>query len=313
MLILIGIVGEPDGEYLKVTGFKIYDLNIWESSIVSKDEAIDYDIIGLDYSFRDCIYYRIYNSYGLHNYYGLAFFKDNKKEYAETSGLPIFDTSGKLVKNDLIENLLIVDLWELYPVNLSIDLVTGKSSLCAKYNSEYELKTYELEVYEDYSDRLHEFVKNFYGYTEFFDGCFCIGDKAVISKNSKTYIDVILPSNITELHILERDLDNISIVVPANIKLIHVENSFYIPEFKMYVSKDIDISLLLNFLIREADIGGLEVVQPFNYFKITDKDTLEYLSKKNKAFIDKLESSDSLKLPDIIKDSQDLGVKIEMY
>ena len=81
----------------------------------------------------------------------------------------------------------------------------------------------------------------------------------------------------------------------------------------MYVSKDIDISLLLNFLIREADIGGLEVVQPFNYFKITDKDTLEYLSKKNKAFIDKLESSDNLKLPDIIKDLQDLGVKIEMY
>ena len=306
MFILIGIVGGSDGKYLKVTGYKIYDLNSWESSIVSKDEAIDYDIIGLDY--YECIYYQIYNSS-----YGLAFFKDNKKEFAETSTLPIFDTSGKLVKNDLIENLLIVDLWELYPVNLSIDLVTGKSSLCAKYNSEYELSTYELEVYEDYSDRLHEFVKNFYGYTEFFDGCFCIGDKAVISKNSKTYTDVILPSNITELHILERDLDNISIVVPANIKLIHVENNFYIPEFKMYVSKDIDISLLLNFLIREADIGGLEVVQPFNYFKITDKDTLEYLSKKNKAFIDKLESSDNLRLPDIIKDLQDLGVKIEMY
>ena len=305
MFILIGIVGEPDGEYLKVTGFKIYDLNSWESSIVSKDEAIDYDIIGLDY--YDCIYYQIHNSS-----YGLAFFKDNKKEFAETSTLPIFDTSGKLVKNDLIENLLIVDLWELYPVNLSIDLVTGKSSLCVKYNSD-ELSTYELEVYDDYSDRLNEFVKNFYGYTEFFDGCFCIGDKAVISKNSKTYIDVILPSNITELHILESGLDNISIVIPVNIKLIHVENNFYIPEFKMYVSKDIDISLLLNFLIREADIGGLEVVQPFNYFKITDKDTLEYLSKKNKAFIDKLESSDSLKLPDIIKDLQDLGVKIEMY
>ena len=305
MFILIGIVGEPDGEYLKVTGFKIYDLNSWESSIVSKDEAIDYDIIGLDY--YDCIYYQIHNSS-----YGLAFFKDNKTEYAETSILPIFDTSGKLVKNDLIENLLIVDLWELYPVNLSIDLVTGKSGLCVKYNSDV-WSTYELEVYEDYSDRLHEFAKNFYGYTEFFDGCFCIGDIAVISKNSKTYTDVILPSNITELHILERDLDNISIVVPANIKLIHVENNFCIPEFKMYVSKDIDISLLLNFLIREADIGGLEVVQPFNYFKITDKDTLEYLSKKNKAFIDKLESSDSLKLPDIIKDLQDLGVKIEMY
>lgn len=305
MFILIGIVGEPDGEYLKVTGFKIYDLNSWESSIVSKDEASDYDIIGLDY--YDCIYYQIYSSS-----YGLAFFKDNKKEFAETSILPIFDTSGKLVKNDLIENLLIVDLWELYPVNLSIDLVTGKSGLCVKYNSD-ELSTYELQVYDDYSDRLNEFVKNFYGYTEFFDGCFCIGDKAVISKNSKTYKDVILPSNITELHILGMDLDNISIVVPANIKLIHVENNFYIPEFKMYVSKDIDISLLLNFLIREADIGGLEVVQPFNYFKITDKDTLEYLSKKNKAFIDKLESSDSLKLPDIIKDLQDLGVKIEMY
>lgn len=305
MFILIGIVGEPDGKYLKVTGFKIYDLNSWEYSIVSKDEASDYDIIGLDY--YECIYYQIYNSS-----YGLAFFKDNKKEFAETSTLPIFDTSGKLVKNDLIENLLIVDLWELYPVNLSIDLVTGKSGLCVKYNSDV-WSTYELEVYEDYSDRLHEFVKNFYGYTEFFDGCFCLGDKAVISKNSKTYKDVILPSNITELHILERDLDNISIVVPANIKLIHVENNFYIPEFKMYVSKDIDISLLLNFLIREADIGGLEVVQPFNYFKITDRDTLEYLSKKNKAFIDKLESSDSLKLPDIIKDLQDLGVKIEMY
>lgn len=298
MFILIGIVGEPDGEYLKVTGFKIYDLNSWESSIVSKDEAIDYDIIGLDY--YDCIYYQIHNSS-----YGLAFFKDNKKEFAETSTLPIFDTSGKLVKNDLIENLLIVDLWELYPVNLSIDLVTGKSGSCVKYNSDV-WSTYELEVYEDYSDRLHEFVKNFYGYTEFFDGCFCIGDKAVISKNSKTYTDVILPSNITELHILERDLDNISIVVPVNIKLIHVENNFYIPEFKMYVSKDIDISLLLNFLIREADIGGLEVVQPFNYFKITDKDTLEYLSKKNKAFIDKLESSDNLGLPDIIKDLQGL-------
>ena len=305
MFILIGIVGEPDGEYLKVTGFKICDLNSWESSIVSKDETIDYDIIGLDY--YDCIYYQIYNSS-----YGLAFFKDNKKEFAGTSTLPIFDTSGKLVKNDLIENLLIVDLWELYPVNLSVDLVTGKSGLCVKYNSDV-WSTYELEVYEDYSDRLHEFVKNFYGYTEFFDGCFCIGDKAVISKNSKTYKDVILPSNITELHILGMDLDNISIVVPANIKLIHVENNFYIPEFKMYVSKDIDISLLLNFLIREADIGGLEVVQPFNYFKITDKDTLEYLSKKNKAFIDKLESSDSLKLPDIIKDLQGLGVKIEMY
>ena len=305
MFILIGIVGEPDGEYLKVTGFKIYDLNSWESSIVSKDEAIDYDIIGLDY--YDCIYYQIHNSS-----YGLAFFKDNKKEFAETSTLPIFDTSGKLVKNDLIENLLIVDLWELYPVNLSIDLVTGKSGLCVKYNSDV-WSTYELEAYEDYSDRLHEFVKNFYGYTEFFDGCFCIGDKAVISKNSKTYTDVILPSNITELHILERDLDNISIVVPANIKLIHVENNFYIPEFKMYVSKDIDISLLLNFLIREADIGGLEVVSPSNYFKITDKDTLEYLSKKNKAFIDKLEISDNLRLPDIIKDLQDLGVKIEMY
>lgn len=305
MFILIGIVGEPDGEYLKVTGFKIYDLNSWESSIVSKDEAIDYDIIGLDY--YDCIYYQIYNSS-----YGLAFFKDNKKEFAETSTLPIFDTSGKLVKNDLIENLLIVDLWELYPVNLSIDLVTGKSGLCVKYNSDV-WSTYELEVYEDYSDRLHEFAKNFYGYTEFFDGCFCIGDIAVISKNSKTYKDVILPSNITELHILGMDLDNISIVVPANIKLIHVENSFYIPEFKIYVSKDIDISLLLSFLIREADIGGLEVVQLFNYFKITDKDTLEYLSKKNKAFIDKLESSDNLKLPDIIKDLQDLGVKIEMY
>lgn len=104
MFILIGIVGEPDGEYLKVTGFKIYDLNSWESSIVSKDEAIDYDIIGLDY--YECIYYQIYNSS-----YGLAFFKDNKKEFAETSTLPIFDTSGKLVKNDLIENLLIVDLW----------------------------------------------------------------------------------------------------------------------------------------------------------------------------------------------------------
>lgn len=306
MFILIGIVGEPDGEYLKVTGFKIYDLNSWESYIISKDEASNYDIIGLDY--YDCIYYQIYNSS-----YGLAFFKDNKKEFAETSTLPIFDTSGKLVKNDLIENLLIVDLWELYPVNLSIDLVTGKSGLCVKYNSDDELSTYELEVYEDYSDRLHEFVKNFYGYTEFFDGCFCIGDKAVISKNSKTYTDVILPSNITELHILESGLDNISIVVPANIKLIHVENNFYIPEFKMYVSKDIDISLLLNFLIREADIGGLEVVQTFNYFKITDKDTLEYLSKKNKAFIDKLESSDNLRLPDIIKDLQDLGVKIEMY
>ena len=208
--------------------------------------------------------------------------------------------------------MLIVDLWELYPINISIDLVTGKSSLYVKYTSD-ELSTYELEVYDDYSDRLNEFVKNFYGYTEFFDGCFCIGDKAVISKNSKTYTDVILPSNITELHILGMDLDNISIVVPANIKLIHVENNFYIPEFKMYVSKDIDISLLLNFLIREADIGGLEVVQPFNYFKIIDKDTLEYLSKKNKAFIDKLESSDNLGLPDIIKDLQGLGVKIEMY
>ena len=50
MFILIGIVGEPDGEYLKVTGFKIYDLNSWESYIISKDEASNYDIIGLDYS-----------------------------------------------------------------------------------------------------------------------------------------------------------------------------------------------------------------------------------------------------------------------
>lgn len=305
MFILIGIVGEPDGEYLKVTGFKIYDLNSWESSIVSKDETVDYDIIGLDY--YDCIYYQIYNSS-----YGLAFFKDNKKEFAETSILPIFDTSGKLVKNDFIENLLIVDLWELYPIKLNIDLVTEKSSLCVKYNSDELSTTYELQVYDGYSDRLQEFVRNFYGYTEFFDGCFCIGDKAVISKNSKTYIDVILPSNITELHILESGLDNISIVIPVNIKLIHVEDSFYIPKFKMYVSKDIDIKLLLNFLIRESDMGGLEVVPLSSYLFASESKQMKR-NKKSKAFMHKLESSDNLKLPDIIKDLQDLGVKIEMY
>lgn len=304
MFILIGIVGEPDGKYLKVTGFKIYDLNSWESSIISKDEAVGYDIIGLDY--YDCIYYQIYNSS-----YGLAFFKENKKEFAETSVLPIFDASGKLVKNDLIENLLIIDLWELYPIKLNIDLVTEKSGLCVKYNSD-ELSTYELEVYDDYSDRLNEFVRNLYGYTEFFEGCFCLGDKAVISKNSKTYKDVILPSNITELHVLGIEFDNISIVIPANIKLIHVGDSFYIPEFKMYVSKDIDISLLLNFLIRKADIGGLEVVPPSSYLFASESKQMER-SKKSKAFIDKLESSDNLRLPDIIKDLQNLGVKIEMY
>lgn len=301
MFILIGIVCENN----YVLGFKIYDLNSRESFIISKEEDSDCDIIGLEYSFKNCI------SYILEESSGLAFF-DNVN-FAEVSRLPIFDTSGNLTETDGFESSLVVYLWELYPINLSIDLITGNFSLCVNYVSDERITAYELEVYEDYSDRLQEFVKNFYGYTEFFDCCFCIGDKAVISKNSKTYKDVILPSNIIELHILERDLDNISIVVPANIKLIHVENNFYIPEFKMYVSKDIDISLLLNFLIREADIGGLEVVQPFNYFKITDKDTLEYLSKKNKAFIDKLESSDNLRLPDIIKDLQDLGVKIEMY
>jgi hypothetical protein len=101
-------------------------------------------------------------------------------------------------------------------------------------------------------------------------------------------------------------------VPPSVTKIAYLSGNCYIPDFKLYMSKNSDISLVTGILIREADVGGLEVVKPLGHYNLIDDEMAEF-DKNSTEFFNKVQNSDKLSLSDIIDDLHRLGMQIELY
>lgn len=312
MLILAGIVGEPIEDKYKILGYKVYEIESQSLMTLSRedDESGIFEIIGLEDELKDASLYGIDKSLMS----GVAF-----DEYGDCMSslnlLPVFDSEyDSLVSERGLKDILTVFLYEFDPIRLVIDLESLEYSLLVEYSDtpSYNNGYHISYTTSDEDDILSNCIKNIYEYTEYFFGCFSLGSITVIDSSSESYKNLVLPKDITEI-CLCNTIKGIEIVMPPNVtKIAYSSGACYIPDFKLYMSKNSDISLITSILIRKSDTGWLEVVKPINY----DSLTTDYKAKFNKSsdeLINKVQSSDNLSLSDILDDLHSLGVKIELY
>ena len=313
MLILAGVVGEPFEDKYRILGYKVYELESQSLTTLSREEAESgaLEIIGLEDELKDASLYGIDKSLMS----GVAF-----DEYGDCMSslnlLPVFDSEyDSLISMGGLKDILTVFLYELDPVRLVIDLESLGYSLSVeysdtpRYNNGYHISC----TTSDEDDILSSNIKNVYEYTEYFFGCFSLGSIAVIDYSKESCKNLVLPKDTTEICLSSNVIKDIEIVVPPNVtKIAYSCEACYIPDFKLYISKNSDISLITNILIRQASMGGLEVVKPINYDYLT-YDNRENFNMSSDKLINKLQTLDYLSLSDIIDDLHSLGVKIELY
>lgn len=313
MLILAGIVGEPIEDKYKILGYKVYEIESQSLMNLSREDAESgvFEIIGLEDELKDASLYGIDKSLMS----GVAF-----DEYGDCMSslnlLPVFDSEyDSLISERGLKDILTVFLYEFDPIRLVIDLESLEYSLLVEYSDtpSYNNGYHISYTTSDEDDILSNCIKNIYEYTEYFFGCFSLGSIAVIDSSSESCKNLVLPKDITEICLCNSMIENLEIVVPPGVtKIAYSSGTCYIPDFKLYMSKNSDISLITGILIRKSDTSWLEVVKPINY----DSFTTDYKEKFNKSsdeLINKVQSSDNLSLSDILDDLHGLGVKIELY
>lgn len=313
MLILAGIVGEPIEDKYKILGYKVYEIESQSLMTISREDAESgiFEIIGLEDELKDASLYGIDKSLMS----GVAF-----DEYGDCMSsldlLPVFDSEyDSLVSERGLKDILTVFLYEFDPIRLVIDLESLEYSLLVEYSDtpSYNGGYHISYTTSDEDDILSNCIKNIYEYNEYFFGCFSLGSIAVIDYSKESCKNLVLPKDTTEICLCNSSIENLEIVVPPGVtKIAYSSGTCYIPDFKLYMSKNSDISLITSILIRKSDTSWLEVVKPINY----DFFTTDYKEKFNKSsdeLINKVQSSDNLSLLDIIDDLHRLGVKIELY
>lgn len=312
MLILAGIVGEPIEDKYKILGYKVYELESQSLMTLSREDAESgiFEIIGLEDELKDASLYGIDKSLMS----GVAF-----DEYGDCMSslnlLPVFDSEyDTLISERGLKDILTVFLYEFDPIRLVIDLESLEYSLLVEYSDtpSYNNGYHISYTTSDEDDILSNCIKNIYEYTEYFFGCFSLGSIAVIDDSRESCKNLVLPKGATEI-CLCNTIKGIEIVVPPNVtKIAYSSGACYIPDFKLYMSKNSDISLITSILIRKSDTSWLEVVKPINYDSLTTDDK-EKFNKSSNELINKVQSLDNLSLLDIIDDLHSLGVKIELY
>lgn len=314
MLILAGIVGEPIEYKYKILGYKVYEIESQSLITLSREEAEsdDFEIIGLEDELKNASLYRIDKSL-----MSSVAFDSYGDSLSSVNLLPVFDSEyDSIISVSGLNDTLNVFLYDLDPIRLIIDLERLEYSLSVeyfdapRYNDGYHISC----ATPDEDDMLSAYIKSMYEYTEYFFGCFSsIGSIAVIDYSSDSLNNLVLPKDTSEICLCNSTIKNIELVVPPSVtKIAYSSGACYIPDFKLYMSKKSDISLITNILIRQADTGGLEVVKPINYDSLTDGDR-EKFNKSSTEFINKVQNSNNLSLSDIIDYLHRLGVKIELY
>lgn len=313
MLILAGVVGEPIEDKHKIKGYKVYELESKSLITLSREEAEsgNFEIIGLEPELEMGSFYKA-DSYFMSG----AAYGSEWNCISSVNLLPIFDSEyDTLISVSGLKEILTVKLYYLDPVNLVIDLESLECSLSVPYSNEAKHSNgYCIDSTTSKEDEmLYNGIKSMYEYTEYCYGCFSIGSIAVMDYSNDRYKNLVLPNYITEICLNNNILGEKGIVVPPSVaKIAYLSGNCYIPDFKLYMSKDSDMSLVTGILIREADVGGLEVVKPLNCYNLTDDEMAEF-DKNSTEFLNKVQNSDKLSLSDIIDDLHRLGMQIELY
>lgn len=313
MLVLAGIVGEPIEDKHKIKGYKVYELESKSLITLSREEAEngDFEIIGLEPELEMGSLYKA-DSYFMS---GAAYDSDGYC-ISSVNLLPVFDSEyDTLICVSGLKGILTVKLYNLDPINLVIDLESLDYSLLVPYSSgaNHSNGYYIDSTTSKEDEMLYNGIKSMYEYNDYCHGCFSIGSIAVMDYSNARYKNLVLPNYITEICLNNSILGEKGVVVPPSVtKIAYLFGNCYIPDFKLYVSKDSDISLVTGILIREADVGGLEVVKPLNCYNLTDVEMAEF-NKNSAEFLNKVQNSDKLSLSDIIDDLHRLGMQIELY
>lgn len=313
MLILAGIVGEDVEDKHRILGYKVYEIESQSLIELSREEAEsgDFEIIGLEPELEMGSLYEVTR----HLMIGTVFDADGNC-ISSVNLLPVFDSEyDTLISVSGLKEILTVKLYYLDPINLVIDLESLEYSLSVPYSNEANLSNgYCIDSTTSKEDEmLYNGIKSMYEYTESCHGCFSLGSIAVMDYSNARYKNLVLPNYITEICLNNSILGEKGIVVPPSVtKIAYLSGNCYIPDFKLYMSKNSDISLVTGILIREADVGGLEVVKPLNHYNLTDDEMAEF-DKNSTEFLNKVQNSDKLSLSDIIDDLHRLGMQIELY
>lgn len=313
MLILAGIVGEPIEDKYKILGYKVYEIESQSLMTLSREDAesVIFEIIGLEDELKDASLYGIDKSLRS----GVAF-----DEYGDCMSslnlLPVFDSEyDSLISERDLKDILTVFLYEFDPIRLVIDLESLEYSLLVEYsNTPGYNNGYHISYTTSNEDfLLGDCIKNIYEYIEYFFGCFSLGSITVIDNSRESINNLVLPKDTTEICLCNSRIENLEIVVPPNVtKIAYSSGACYIPDFKLYMSKNSDISLITSILIRKSDTSWLEVVKPINYDSLTTDDKAKF-NRSSDELINKVQSSDNLNLSGILDDLHSLGVKIELY